>query len=64
MVNFPAGLSSIRLVPYLVATAVGLLPGMITVVVLGDALAGRTDPALIVVPDWPACYAWARAGIA
>jgi uncharacterized membrane protein YdjX (TVP38/TMEM64 family) len=49
LVNFRAGLSSILLVPYLVATAVGLLPGTITVVVLGDALAGRTDPALIVV---------------
>jgi len=49
LVNFCAGVSSIRLVPYLIATAVGLLPGTIAVVVLGDALTGRPDPALVVV---------------
>jgi len=47
LVNYCAGVSSIRLVPYLIATAVGLLPGTIAVVVLGDALSGRTDPALV-----------------
>ncbi len=35
--------------PYLIATAVGLLPGTIAVVVLGDALTGRTNPALVVI---------------
>jgi uncharacterized membrane protein YdjX (TVP38/TMEM64 family) len=49
LVNYCAGVSSIRLVPYLIATAVGLLPGTIAVVVLGDALTGRTNPALLVV---------------
>jgi uncharacterized membrane protein YdjX (TVP38/TMEM64 family) len=49
LVNCCAGLSSIRLMPYLIATAVGLLPGTIAVVVLGDALTGRTHPRLIVV---------------
>jgi uncharacterized membrane protein YdjX (TVP38/TMEM64 family) len=49
LVNYLAGASSIRFVPYLIATAVGLLPGTIAVVVLGDALTGRTDPALLVV---------------
>jgi uncharacterized membrane protein YdjX (TVP38/TMEM64 family) len=48
LVNYLAGLSSVRLVPYLLATAVGLLPGTVAVVVLGDALTGRTDPALVV----------------
>jgi uncharacterized membrane protein YdjX (TVP38/TMEM64 family) len=48
LVNYLAGVSSVRLVPYLIATAVGLLPGTIAVV-LGDALTGRTDPALLVV---------------
>ncbi|MEU4746107.1 TVP38/TMEM64 family protein, partial [Actinosynnema sp. NPDC023658] len=43
------GVSSIRLVPFLVATAVGVVPGTVAVVVLGDALTGRTDPALVVV---------------
>ncbi|WP_327582285.1 TVP38/TMEM64 family protein [Nonomuraea sp. NBC_00507] len=49
VVNFCAGVSSIRFVPYLIATAVGVLPGTIAVVVLGDALTGRIDPALVVV---------------
>jgi uncharacterized membrane protein YdjX (TVP38/TMEM64 family) len=49
LVNYCAGLSSVRLVPYLIATAVGVVPGTIAVVALGDALTGRTDPALVVV---------------
>ena len=49
LLNYCAGLSSIRFVPYLIATAAGLLPGTIAIVVLGDALTGRTDPALLVV---------------
>jgi uncharacterized membrane protein YdjX (TVP38/TMEM64 family) len=49
LVNYLAGLSSIRLVPYLIATAVGVVPGTIAVVVLGDALTGRTDPTLVAV---------------
>jgi len=48
LVNFCAGVSSIRFVPFLVATAVGVLPGTIAVVVLGDTLTGRTNPAVIV----------------
>jgi uncharacterized membrane protein YdjX (TVP38/TMEM64 family) len=61
LVNFCAGVSSIRLVPYLIATAVGLLPGTIAVVVLGDALTGRTDPALLVVSA--ICVAIGLAGL-
>jgi uncharacterized membrane protein YdjX (TVP38/TMEM64 family) len=61
LVNFCAGLSSIRLVPYLVATVVGLLPGTIAVVVLGDALTGRTDPTLVVVSA--ICVAIGLAGL-
>lgn len=49
LVSFGAGLSAVRPVPYLIATVVGLLPGTIALVVLGDALTGHTDPALIVV---------------
>lgn len=49
LVNYCAGVSSIRIVPYLIATAVGVVPGTIAVVVLGDALTGRADPALIVI---------------
>jgi uncharacterized membrane protein YdjX (TVP38/TMEM64 family) len=49
LVNFCAGVSSIRFVPFLIATAVGVLPGTIAVVALGDALTGGTSPAMIIV---------------
>jgi uncharacterized membrane protein YdjX (TVP38/TMEM64 family) len=61
LVNYLAGVSSIPLVPYLIATVVGLLPGTIAVVVLGDALTGRTDPALVVVTAL--CVAIGLAGL-
>jgi uncharacterized membrane protein YdjX (TVP38/TMEM64 family) len=62
LVNYCAGVSSIRLVPYLIATAVGVVPGTIAVVVLGDALlTGRTDPALVVVSA--ICVAIGLAGL-
>lgn len=47
--NYCCGLSSIRLLPYLLATIVGIIPGTVGVVVLGDALSGRTNPALLVL---------------
>ncbi|KID31285.1 putative membrane protein YdjX (TVP38/TMEM64 family) [Prauserella rugosa] len=49
--SYCCGVSSIRLRPYLVGTALGSLPGTVAVVVLGDALTGDTPPALLV------CYA-------
>lgn len=49
VVNYCCALSSVRLLPYTVATIVGILPGTIGVVLLGDALSGRTDPALMAV---------------
>ncbi|WP_072691070.1 TVP38/TMEM64 family protein [Rhodococcus marinonascens] len=49
VVNYCCGVSSIRLVPYVLATAVGILPGTIGVVVLGDALTGETKPAFLVL---------------
>lgn len=61
LVNYCAGISSIRLVPFLVATAVGLLPGTIAVVVLGDALTGRANPALLVISA--SCIAIGVAGL-
>jgi uncharacterized membrane protein YdjX (TVP38/TMEM64 family) len=48
LVNYCAGVSSIRLLPFLVATAVGVAPGTVAVVALGDALTGGTDPTLVV----------------
>ncbi|MDH6292632.1 TVP38/TMEM64 family protein [Rhodococcus sp. NM-2] len=49
VVNYCAGVSSIRLVPYVLATVVGVLPGTVGIVVLGDALTGETKPGLLVL---------------
>ncbi|MEO6794388.1 MAG: TVP38/TMEM64 family protein [Mycobacterium sp.] len=49
VINYAAGLSAIRLLPYSVATLVGLLPGTAAVVVLGDAFTGHMSPLLFVV---------------
>ncbi|MHA4854889.1 TVP38/TMEM64 family protein [Rhodococcus sp. MSC1_016] len=49
LVNYCSGLSAVRLLPYTAATMVGILPGTVAVVLLGDALTGQTNPALMVV---------------
>lgn len=49
VLNYAAGASAVRVLPYLLATVVGLLPGTTAVVVLGDALTGRVHPLLVVV---------------
>ena len=49
VVNYAAGASTVRLIPYTVATLVGLLPGTAAVVVLGDALTGNVSPPLFLV---------------
>ncbi|UVO11056.1 TVP38/TMEM64 family protein [Mycobacterium sp. SVM_VP21] len=49
VINYAAGASAVRLVPYTVATLVGLLPGTAAVVVLGDALTGEVSPLLFAV---------------
>lgn len=49
VVNYCCGVSSIRLLPYIVATVVGTVPGTVGVVLLGDALTGKTDPAMLAV---------------
>ncbi|MBE7160273.1 MAG: TVP38/TMEM64 family protein [Williamsia herbipolensis] len=45
VINYCAALSRIRLIPYTVATAVGILPGTVSVVVLGSVLSGSAHPA-------------------
>jgi uncharacterized membrane protein YdjX (TVP38/TMEM64 family) len=47
--NYAAGASAVRLLPYALATLVGLLPGTAAVVILGDALTGNVSPLLFVV---------------
>jgi len=47
--NYVAGLSAVRFWPYLAGTVVGIVPGTVAVVVLGDAVTGTPPPALIVV---------------
>jgi uncharacterized membrane protein YdjX (TVP38/TMEM64 family) len=49
VINYAAGASAVRLVPYTLATVAGLLPGTAAVVVLGDALAGHVSPMLYLV---------------
>ncbi|MYR05651.1 TVP38/TMEM64 family protein [Gordonia sp. SID5947] len=47
--NYCSALSSVRFVPYLVATVIGMAPGTAAVVFLGDALTGQRDPLLLVL---------------
>lgn len=47
--NYAAGASAVRMVPYTVATLAGLLPGTAAVVFLGDALAGHPNPLLLLI---------------
>jgi uncharacterized membrane protein YdjX (TVP38/TMEM64 family) len=49
VLNYAAGASSVRVLPYLLATVAGLLPGTTAVVVLGDALTGNVSPLLALV---------------
>ena len=49
VVNYAAGASAVRALPYTLATFVGLIPGTMAVVVLGDALTGHISPMLFLV---------------
>lgn len=49
VLNYAAGASAVRLVPYTIATVIGLLPGTAAVVILGDALTGNISPSLVLV---------------
>jgi uncharacterized membrane protein YdjX (TVP38/TMEM64 family) len=49
VINYAAGASAMRVLPYTLATVAGLLPGTAAVVILGDALAGHSSPWLFVV---------------
>ncbi|MDH6678835.1 putative membrane protein YdjX (TVP38/TMEM64 family) [Rhodococcus sp. LBL1] len=49
VINYCCGVSSIRVVPFTVATVIAILPNTIGVVLLGDALTGNANPALLAV---------------
>jgi uncharacterized membrane protein YdjX (TVP38/TMEM64 family) len=49
VINYAAGASAVRVLPYTLATVIGLLPGTTAVVVLGDALTGHVSPLLFLV---------------
>lgn len=49
VLNYAAGASTVGVVPYFLATLVGLLPGTAAVVILGDAMTGHVSPLLVLV---------------
>lgn len=46
VLNYAAGASAVRLLPYTLATLAGVLPGTAAIVILGDALTGDISPLL------------------
>jgi uncharacterized membrane protein YdjX (TVP38/TMEM64 family) len=58
-INYAAGVSTVRILPYTLSTLIGLLPGTAAVVILGDAFTGNVSPALALVS-----VATASAGVA
>ncbi|OFJ52127.1 TVP38/TMEM64 family protein [Mycolicibacterium grossiae] len=49
VLNYAAGASAVRTLPYALASLGGLLPGTAAIVILGDALTGNVSPLLFVV---------------
>jgi uncharacterized membrane protein YdjX (TVP38/TMEM64 family) len=49
VMNYAAGASAVRVLPYTLASLVGLIPGTAAVVILGDALTGNVSPLLFLV---------------
>lgn len=49
VLNYAAGASAVRPLPFTLASFVGLLPGTAAIVILGDALTGNVSPLLFLV---------------
>ena len=55
VLNYCCGVSAVRFKPYVLATIVGIVPGTVAVVLLGDAITGRTSPLLLGISVACAC---------
>jgi uncharacterized membrane protein YdjX (TVP38/TMEM64 family) len=55
VLNYAVGASAVRVLPYTLATLVGLVPGTSAVVILGDALTGSVSPLLVLISFCTAC---------
>jgi uncharacterized membrane protein YdjX (TVP38/TMEM64 family) len=49
MLNYAAGACATRVLPYTLATLLGLLPGTAAIVIFGDALTGNVSPLLLLI---------------
>ncbi|WP_328857909.1 TVP38/TMEM64 family protein [Williamsia herbipolensis] len=49
IINYCAGLSAVRLLPFVAATVVGILPGTVSIVILGSVIGGGANPWGLVV---------------
>lgn len=49
VLNYAAGASAVRVLPFTLATLMGVFPGTAAVVILGDALTGHVSPLLFLV---------------
>lgn len=49
VVNYCSAVSAVRLVPFLLATAVGILPGTVSVVLFGDMLNTGYNPVMLAI---------------
>jgi len=59
VLNYAAGASSVGVLPYFLASLVGLLPGTAAVVILGDAMTGNVSPLLVLVSLCTAAFGFA-----
>jgi uncharacterized membrane protein YdjX (TVP38/TMEM64 family) len=49
VINYCCAVSSVRVLPYTLATLIGVIPGTISVVVLGAAISGDAHPAMFAI---------------
>lgn len=49
VLNYAAGASAVRVLPFTLATLIGVFPGTAAIVILGDALTGDVSPLLFLV---------------